>query len=115
MYSQKVNCTASEFWFVCVCVILCEFSMMTVVCPCVTLTLYDVSQALRKQQVFQASHLLLQLTHQTVVGVLVDHGVTADLFGAISVPGGTEVIEVKKPLRYRSVIPQALHTELMTI
>lgn len=89
--------------------------MMRVVCPCVTLTLYDVSQALCIQQVFQASHLLLQLTHQTVVGVLVDHSVTADLFGTISVPGGMEVIEVKKLLRYKSVIPQALHTELMTI
>lgn len=56
-----------------------------------TLTLDDVSQALCIQQVFEASHLLLQLTHQAVVGVLVDHGVAADLFGAISVPAGTEV------------------------
>lgn len=65
--------------------------------PCAALTLYDVSQALRVQQVFEASHLLFQLTHQTVVGVLVDHSVTADLFGTISIPGGG-VIEVKMPL-----------------
>lgn len=53
-----------------------------------TLTLYDVSQALCIQQVLEASHLLFQLTHQTVVGVLVDHSVTADLFGSISVADG---------------------------
>lgn len=51
-----------------------------------TLTLNDVAQALCVQQVFETSHLLFQLTHQAVVGVLVDHGVAADLFGTIGVP-----------------------------
>lgn len=74
---------------------------MRVVFPPVTLTLYDVSQALCIQQVLEASHLLFQLTHQTVVGVLVDHGVAADLFGTIGIPGGTKVTEVKKPLSYK--------------
>lgn len=54
-----------------------------------TLTLYDVSQALRVQQIFETSHFLFQFTHQAVVGVLVDHGVAANLFSTISVPGGT--------------------------
>ena len=64
--------------------------------PC-ELTLYDVSQALCIQQVLEASHLFFQLTHQTVVGVLIDHSIAADLFGTISVPGGAEVTEVRKP------------------
>lgn len=64
---------------------------MTVVFSIVTLTLYDVSQALCKQQVLEPSHLLLQLAHQTVVRVLVDDSVAADLFGTVSIPGGTEV------------------------
>lgn len=59
----------------------------------VTLTLYDVSQALGVQQILETSHLLLQLTHQSVVGVLVDHSVAANLFGTISVPGVKEVTE----------------------
>ena len=75
---------------ICVCVWVCVFLR--------TLTLYDVSQALCVQKVLEASHLLLQLTHQTVAGVLVDHGVAADLFGTVSIPGGREVTEVKKPL-----------------
>lgn len=50
------------------------------------LTLDDVSQPLGVQQVFETSHLLLQLAHQAVVGVLVDHCVAADLLGTISVP-----------------------------
>lgn len=78
----------------------------------VSLTLYDVSQTLSVQQVFKASHLLFQLTHQAVVGVLIDHSVTADLFGAISVPGRTETMQVKKQLRQnlKSTIPMSLHT-----
>lgn len=58
----------------------------------VTLTLDDVSQALGVQQVFEASHLLLQLTHQAVVGVLVDHSIAADLFGAVGVPATTNIV-----------------------
>lgn len=60
--------------------------------PLNTLTLDDVSQALGVQQVFEASHLLLQLAHQAVVGVLVDHGVAADLLGAVSVPAITSIV-----------------------
>lgn len=43
-------------------------------------------QALREQQVPQPLHLGLQLPDQFGVWILVDHGVTADLFGAVSVP-----------------------------
>lgn len=50
------------------------------------LTLNDVPQALRIQEVLQARHFLLQLTHQPVVGVFIDDSITADLFGAVSVP-----------------------------
>lgn len=60
------------------------------------LTFDDVTQALRVQEVLQTGHLLLQLTHQTVVGVLVDDGVAADLLGAVCVPacarGGGEIM-----------------------
>ncbi|TNN74192.1 hypothetical protein EYF80_015637 [Liparis tanakae] len=41
--------------------------------------------ALGAEEVFQTGHLLLQLTHQPVAGILVDHGVAADLFGAVCV------------------------------
>jgi len=51
------------------------------------LTLDDVPQALRVQQLLQAGHLLLQLPHQPVVGVFVDDGVAADLLGSVSVSG----------------------------
>lgn len=102
MYSQKIHCTDD---LVCVCVPI-HVHFLCLCFLCVTLTFYDVSQALCEQQVFEASHLLFQLTHQAVVGVLVDHSVTADLFGTISIPGG---IEVNKVMR---MIPPALHTEL---
>lgn len=50
------------------------------------LTLNDVTQALSVEQVLQAGNFLLQLTHQSVVGVLVDDSVAADLLGTVSVP-----------------------------
>lgn len=53
----------------------------------VELTLDDVTQALRIQEVLQPRHLVLQLTHQSVVGIFVYDGVTADLFGTVSIPG----------------------------
>lgn len=52
------------------------------------LTVNDVTQALGEEEVFQAGHLLLQLAHQSVVGILVDHSVAADLLGAVCVPAG---------------------------
>lgn len=64
----------------------------------VTLTLYDVSESLSVQQVFEASHLLFQLADQAVVGILVDHSVTADLFRPIRVPEGTEAIDFTSPI-----------------
>lgn len=71
-----------------------------------TLTLYDVSQALGIQQVFEASHLLLQLTHQTVVGIFIDHSVAANLFGAIGIPESRE-----DGTRLQSMIQQVVPTE----
>ena len=54
----------------------------------VVLTLNDVPQALGQQQVSEPRHLVLQLPHQPVVGVLVDHSVAADLLGPVRVPVG---------------------------
>lgn len=52
-----------------------------------TLTVCDVPETLGVQQVPQPRHLVLQLTDQLVVRVLVDDGITADLFGPVSIPG----------------------------
>lgn len=88
MHSQKINCTASKIWLVCAHrFVLSHWGRRSLVW---TLTLDDVSQTLRVQQVFKASHFLFELTHQPVVGVLVDDGVAADLFGTISIPEATD-------------------------
>ena len=50
------------------------------------LTINDVTQALGEEEIFQTRHLLLQLADQSVVGILVDDGVAANLFGAVCVP-----------------------------
>lgn len=52
-----------------------------------TLTVSDVPETLGIQQVPQPGHLVLQFTDQLVVRVLVDDGVTADLFGPVGIPG----------------------------
>ena len=57
------------------------------------LTVQDVSQALGAEQVLQSSHLILQVTHQLVVGVLVDHRVTLDVLGAVRV-----AVEEQRPI-----------------
>ena len=51
-----------------------------------SLTVDDVPQALGAEEVFQTGHLLLQLAHQPVVGVLVDHSVAANLFCSVCIP-----------------------------
>lgn len=51
-----------------------------------SLTFNDVAQALSIEQVFQARHFLLQLAHQSVVGVLIDDGIAADLLCTVSIP-----------------------------
>lgn len=50
------------------------------------LTFNDVAQALSVEQVLQPGHFLLQLSHQSVVGVLVDDSIAADLLRTVSVP-----------------------------
>jgi hypothetical protein len=57
------------------------------------LTVYDISQTLSKEEVLEATHLLLQLTHQTVVGVLVDNSITADLLSAVCIPERMKTIK----------------------
>lgn len=52
-----------------------------------THTLNDVTQTLSIQEVFESGHFLFQLPHQSIVGILVDYSVTADLFGTVSIPG----------------------------
>ena len=59
-----------------------------------TLTFDYVSQTLRIQQVFEASHFLFELTHQPVVGVLIDNSVAADMFVTISIPEATKIKNV---------------------
>lgn len=54
----------------------------------VILTLNDVSQALGQQQVPETRHLILELPHQAVAWIFVDHGVAADLLGSVCVPVG---------------------------
>lgn len=50
------------------------------------LTLNDVAKALGEEEVFQSGHLLFKLTHQSVVGILVDDSVATDLFGSVCIP-----------------------------
>lgn len=45
-------------------------------------------EALGEQQVPQPVHLRLQLPDQFGVGIFVDDGVAADLFGAVRIPAG---------------------------
>ena len=52
-----------------------------------TSVVQQLLQALGEQQVPQSFHLGLQLSDQFGVWIFVDHGVTADLFGAVSISG----------------------------
>lgn len=54
-------------------------------CQSVRLTVQDVSQALGSEQLLQTGHFVLQVTHQLVVGILVDDGVALDVLGSVSV------------------------------
>lgn len=60
------------------------------------LTLNDVTQSLGIQQVFQARHLLFELTHQSVIRILIDDGVTANLFGTVGIPKDKKKINKPK-------------------
>lgn len=51
----------------------------------VRLTIQDVSKALGTEQLLQTSHFVLQVTHQLVVGILVDDGVALDVLGSVSI------------------------------
>lgn len=51
-----------------------------------TSVVQQLLQALGVQQVPQPAHLGLQLSDQLGVGIFVDHGVAADLLGAVGVP-----------------------------
>lgn len=56
--------------------------------PCrqsIGLTVQDVSKALGTEQFLQTSHFVLQVTHQLVVGILVDDGIALDVLGSVSV------------------------------
>lgn len=54
-------------------------------CQGVRLTVQNVSKALGTEQLLQTSHFVLQVTHQLVVGILVDDGVALDVLGSVSV------------------------------
>lgn len=45
-----------------------------------------LGQALGSEEVFQTTHLLFQLSYQSVVGILIDHCITVDLFGTVCIP-----------------------------
>lgn len=100
MHSQKTNCTASKIWLVCAHMFVLSHWGTRV--PAWTLTLNDVSQTLRIQQVFKASHFFFELAHQAVVGVLIDNSVAADLFGTVGVPEVTEIVS-SNDLRQQSL------------
>lgn len=53
-------------------------------CGC-ALTVQDVSQALSAEQLLQSGHFVLQLTHQLIVGILIDNSVAFDVLGSVSV------------------------------
>jgi hypothetical protein len=52
-----------------------------------TLTVSDIAKTLGIQQVSQPGHLILQFSNQLVVGVFIDDGIAADLFGPICISG----------------------------
>lgn len=49
------------------------------------LTVQNVSEALRAEQLLQTSHFILQVTHQLIVGILVDDSVAFDVLSPVGV------------------------------
>lgn len=54
-------------------------------CDSIKLTVQDVSQALGTEQFLQSGHFILQLTHQLIVGILIDDSITFDVLGSVSI------------------------------
>lgn len=54
-----------------------------------TRVVQQLLQTLREQEVPEPFHLSLQLSDQFGVWIFVDHCVTADLFGTVSIPAAT--------------------------
>lgn len=52
----------------------------------IKLTVQDVSQALGTKQFLQTRHLVLQVTHQLVVGILINNSIAFDVLCPVSVP-----------------------------
>lgn len=54
------------------------------------LTVQDVAKALGTEQLLQTSHFFLQVTHQLVVGILIDDSIAFDVLSSVSVAKKTK-------------------------
>lgn len=54
-------------------------------CDGIKLTVQDVSQALGTEQLLQSSHFVLQITHQLIVGILIDDSIAFDVLSSVSI------------------------------
>ena len=68
-------------------------------CDSIKLTVQDVSQALGTKQFLQSRHFILQVTHQLVVGILIDDSIAFDVLSTVGVAknyNGDETLFVVK-------------------
>lgn len=49
------------------------------------LTVQNVSKSLGTKQLLEARHFILEVTHQLVVGILVDDGITFDILSSVGI------------------------------
>ncbi len=54
-------------------------------CDGIKLTVQDVSQALGTEQFLQSSHFILQVTHQLIVGILIDDSIAFDVLSSVGI------------------------------
>lgn len=54
-------------------------------CDNIKLTVQDVSQALGTEQLLQSSDFILQVTHQLVVGILIDDSIAFNVLSSVGV------------------------------
>lgn len=54
-------------------------------CDSIKLTVQDVSQALGTEQFLQSRDFILQVTHQLIVGILIDDSIAFDVLRSVSI------------------------------
>jgi len=54
-------------------------------CDGIKLTVQDVSQTLGMEKFLQSSHFILQVTHQLIVGILIDDSIAFDVLSSVSI------------------------------